>query len=218
MAVDNHWLFACQKQDNSIFAYQINHESKQALLAWRQGSRFDARNIELKEVTGLSTLNQNILMMNILDTDTLPDQYPFRQEDRYLLDGQGNTPLHRAVKGRDKKTVVQLLNARVDLGHTNFMDRTPLMLAIEYDDKDIVGTLIEYKADINQKMDVDSSQEIALKGDRPLSTDRWGQENTPFSVTPLALAAQKGLATIVKLLLDHKADLIKWMRRGFLQS
>ena len=145
-------------------------------------------------------------MMNISDTNALPDQYPFRQEDRYLLDGQGNIPLHRAVKGRDKKTVVQSLNARVDLGHTNFMDRTPLMLAIEYDDKDIVGTLIEYKADINQKMDVDSSQEIALKGDRPLSTDRWGQENTPFSVTPLALAAQKGLATIVKLLLDHKAD------------
>lgn len=138
---------------------------------------------------------------------------------------QEYTPLHYAVLGRNT-TLARLLlehDARVNVITRQDGVQTPLGLAVSQQDEDMVRLLLEYGADptIDEGYGRQGLLSLALQSDSPnyaiiekLLESRFKPTVNPTSQLidhPLYLAAHNGTVELVRLLLDHGADLLIWL-------
>jgi ankyrin repeat protein len=96
-------------------------------------------------------------------------------------DGNGETPLHRAIKQSQPQVIAFLLSNGADIEARDNNRRTALHAAAEAGNRGAVELLLSKNADA-----------------RVTDHDGW---------TPLHFAAQKGFRAIAELLLDHGADI-----------
>ena len=147
--------------------------------------------------------------------------------DINVLDGEGYTPLHRAIYNRDLNTVNALLqdeninvNSKLDMKVSidgwYLGGASPLILASYIGDADIVKALLDNNADIKAKDDVDGSMaihmasangnnevvKILLEKDPTAINDTDNRGNTP-----LHWASMKDKPDTVKLLMENGADI-----------
>ena len=117
-------------------------------------------------------------------------------------DSQGFTPLHNAARSDQKPMMDLLLSHHAEVNAKSSGGMTPLHLAASKGFLSVTETLLANGADPNAAA---SSSAI-----EPFLTDaRFGnpQPDQPyFAATPLHYAAAGGYLAIVRLLLDHKAD------------
>lgn len=138
---------------------------------------------------------------------------------------QEYTPLHYAVLGRNTSLARLLLehDARVNAITRQDGVQTPLGLAVSQQDEDMVRLLLEYGADptIDEGYGREGLLPLALRTDSPnhaivekLLESRIKPTVNPTSQLidhPLNLAAHNGTVELVRLLLDHGADLLIWL-------
>ncbi len=133
-------------------------------------------------------------------------------------DAYQNTPLHRAVDAGHKNLVELLLERKANpnpapiptgRGGTSVNQTTPLRVAVTAGREDLVQILIKAGADINaREHDGSTPLKLAVDG-KYLSIVRLLLENKANpngSPNPLSIAVQNGSVEVVKLLLAHGAD------------
>ena len=101
--------------------------------------------------------------------------------------------LFYAIEKEDVKLASSLIESKADMGfslHKTFIYKTPLFEAIKSKNIDIINTLIDHNADVN---------EVYVQDD-----DRYYESQ--IRETPLLEALQSGNKEIVKLLIERKAD------------
>lgn len=109
---------------------------------------------------------------------------------------KSETPLHAAILGGHNSTVKSLLSRSVvDITAKDTRRRSPLLLAVETQQADIVQSLIEAKANVNEGGAVVSSLSASPSSSKPSST-----------MTPLKTALRLKNAGIAKLLVGAGAS------------
>lgn len=131
--------------------------------------------------------------------------------------------LRKAARSGNQKLVCRLLKfgAPVD-GKSRFDHKTPLMIAIELDYKEICQILLEHKAQVDAKhVDGGTLLAYAAKWDLKdicqllLKYNASVDAKDDAGYTPLMLAARYGCKDTCQLLLDHKASIYAKHERGY---
>ncbi len=149
-------------------------------------------------------------------------------------DQGGSTPLHNAA-GRGEMAVAKFLLANgADINSRARQGFTPLHNAARFDQKGMIELLLAHHAEVNSKSPegvtplhlaaakgflsltetllangADPNAEMSGTAIEPFHIDReyaGAQDPAYFAATPLHYAAASGHLAIVKMLLDHKAD------------
>ena len=135
--------------------------------------------------------------------------------DALTLDGQGRHVLHHAIDnkrlGRDVETIRLLLEHSVMNQEADFNNMTPLHLAVQSYQHDVISLLLDYgysvDVPIHRKMwsarMVDGS--ICYSLHHP-AVQEYPRDSLYAGYTPLHAAALFGTAAMVALLLDHRAN------------
>ena len=120
-----------------------------------------------------------------------------RRVDVNTAETDGTTALHWAAYKGDLETARMLLGAGADVGAANRYGVTPLALAAGRGIPAIVEALLDAGADPNTTLP--EGETVLMTTSRPRgAANRYG-------VTPLALAAGRGIPAIVEALLDAGA-------------
>jgi ankyrin repeat protein len=136
----------------------------------------------------------------------------------------GETPLHWAAAFGSPATVKLLLEKGAKVGKSNRFGATPILHAASSGNSEIARLLLEHGA---------FASDISNDGETPLHTAAWLQDREmvtllldqghaaingragKLSVTALHAAASRGDAAMVRLLLEHKADINAMDKSGF---
>jgi ankyrin repeat protein len=127
---------------------------------------------------------------------------------------RGNTPLHWAAQQGYAEIVALLLTQGADINSTDDGDWTPLHSAANQGHRDVAEILLAHGADVNARahispkprlVAVPMSDEVKSELQAEAQADAKAQEER-LGERPLHLAAEKGHNDVVKLLLEHKAE------------
>ena len=109
------------------------------------------------------------------------------------VDKTNNTPLHEAARFNHPEVVRNLVKAGAGLERPAYEGRTPLCQAALYGSKDALETLIDVGADVNARIEHDTSRSESGKKLGYLKLDIGVVVETKFhGTTALHLAAQAG--------------------------
>ena len=137
----------------------------------------------------------------------------------HVRDEEGNTPLHFAAMNGLLEVVQFLLERNADVNSQNNHGSTPLLLASEFGHPDVVQLLLDHKADLYLRdSDGDTPLHCAAIGGQLevalllLKLNVEVNSRNAKGSTPLHLASMgsrwilKGFVVVVRLLLEHGAD------------
>ena len=147
----------------------------------------------------------NMLVKHLLATEA----------DTSTIDGQGRHVLHHAIDkpwlSRDVETIRLLLEHGIMYEEADFNNMTPLHLAVQTNQRDVVSLLLDYGCSV----DVPVHRKIwsARMGDGSTcysldnpAIQEYQQDALYAGYTPLHAAALFGLADMIALLLDRRAS------------
>lgn len=70
-------------------------------------------------------------------------------EDINIYDKHGNNILFYTIKNNDLKYTKKILQKGINVNHTNYYLQTPLLVAVEIGNEDIIQLLLDYRAKID---------------------------------------------------------------------
>lgn len=113
----------------------LNQQERHILNLWHQQSVSS----ELKEETVRPEVNNEL--QKILNKYQFKDFYSFNRKGNYIL--------HETAEEGNIDEVIKILDAILDIDHSNNSGKTALMIAVENRNKELVSELINRGADIN---------------------------------------------------------------------
>jgi ankyrin repeat protein len=148
-------------------------------------------------------------MMGMLDAAVLLLEHKVKLDAR---DRDANTPLHRAVRGHPGRghseahymIVVALIRAGADVNPQNSDGESPLHIAASYGLAQVVELLIGNGAEIDVGVGHGLQDEESSEAD---DEDDYREPPINSGQTPLHLAAMRGHEEVVRILLDHGAEI-----------
>ncbi|KAL4235154.1 hypothetical protein ACF0H5_006792 [Mactra antiquata] len=163
-------------------------------------------------------VNTSAIIGNMAKMEDYFKKDPQTGKSKYDPNGRcldGGTPLHAAIKAKNKASVKLLLENGADCSLVDFMGDNAIMAAIKAGDATVINTLWPYRGTLN----VDHSNMLGMTALHLAAERSWEacinfllqnsaspNINTGTGVTPLMIAASKGDLKVVECLVKGGAD------------
>ena len=137
------------------------------------------------------------------------------EADTSTIDGQGTHVLHHAIEkpwlSRDIETIRLLLEDGVMYQEADFNNMTPLHLAVQTNQRDVISLLLDHGCSVDVLVHRRIWSARMVNGSTGYSLDdsafqEYQQDALYAGYTPLHAAALFGLADMIALLLDRRAS------------